>query len=274
MDHAGPHERWPAGRFYWSVLEAPASIRAGPLPAGLLVLLEEDVPLEGEALHAVCAPMGQGRMAVCAAPRSLLEALPPGTLSLCPEQIPGCLGGAVEPASFNLLVGKLEPPPLRRAKARRRLLLAAAVLACSALLSLGLLRRARHDEAIALARASATAAAMTQASVSELTLPRELEALRRAASAQKLRPSSAPDAAPALAALLGAWPAQVPSRPQSVLIDGASASIELSVEGDPSPFLRAFRAPRGWTLAEPRLNTAGSLTRLSLTLRRSAGEGP
>jgi hypothetical protein len=274
MAQDATHPRWPADRFYWSVLDAPASVRPGPLPAGLAQAFEDEVPTGGEALHAVCAPMGEGRIAVCGAPRSQLEALPPGTLSLSPEAIPECVGPSLDASSFNLLVGELEPQPLRRARSRRHLLTTAAALACAALLSLGLLRRAQHDQAVAAAERGALATAMAQAKVSELTLPRELDTLRRAAKSQTLRPSGSPDAAPALAALLAAWPAQVPCKPQSISIDASGASIELSVEGDPSPFLRAFKAPQGWTLAEPRLNTAGSLTRLSLTLRRAGGGEP
>ena len=73
-----PHQRWPAERFFWALLEAPGYTRAGELPIGLRQALEDEVPAED--LHAVCAPAADGRLIVCAAPREVLRAVNPGGL--------------------------------------------------------------------------------------------------------------------------------------------------------------------------------------------------
>lgn len=263
------HLRWPADRFYWSVLEAPGLTARGQLPAGLLADLEADVP-SGEPLHAAAVPLEGGRIAVCAAPRSALEGLDQAALSLTPESIPPCIPGGPDPASFNLLTGALEPRPIARARARRHLLAAASLLLCAGLISLGLLRRSEHDSTTA---ASASAAAESLLASTGQTAPglgRELERLRRAA-VPAAAPSDAPDAAPTLAAILEGWPAKVPSKPVSIQVGKEGVFIEVGVEGDPTPFLSALKVPGGWALAEPRLNSAGSITRLSLAMRPREG---
>jgi hypothetical protein len=80
-----------------------------------------------------------------------------------------------------------------------------------------------------------------------------------------------PDASLALAAVLNAWPANVPSKPQSISVGQSGVLISVSVEGEAAVFLKAFSPPPGWTLDEPRLNTADKVTRLALQLRRAGG---
>jgi hypothetical protein len=119
------------------------------------------------------------------------------------------------------------------------------------------------------AAASASAAAESLLVSTGQTAPglgRELERLRRAA-VPAAAPSDAPDAAPTLAAILEGWPAKVPSKPVSIQVDREGVFIEVGVEGDPTPFLSALKIPGGWALSEPRLNSAGSITRLSLAMR-------
>jgi hypothetical protein len=58
-------------------------------------------------LHAVCAPIGEGRLLVCAARRDDLARLPQQFLSVIPEAVPE-FGSAATARSLNLLIGSFE----------------------------------------------------------------------------------------------------------------------------------------------------------------------
>lgn len=281
-DPKAVHVTWEPERLYWAVVHAPAWRRAGELPPGLRPELADEVPVPPDELHAVCAPAGDGRVIVCAASRSALENLPGEAVTLTPASLPACIGiddGAVSPGVLNLLVGPHEPVPVRRARRRRHLIGAASVALCSALLALGLVRRAAHWDNVAKDAAAARASVLSRAGLSgggsegPHALAAELARLRRrAAASTSVRP--APDAAVALASVLKAWPADVPSRPESLRISQSGATIAVNVDNDPAPFLEAFKPPEGWRAAEPRLNVSGSVTRLMLELTpETAREG-
>jgi hypothetical protein len=265
---------WPAERFYWSVLEAPQWKRRGPLPEGLKVFLEEDVPVSAEGLHAVCAPMGDGRVLVCAADADSLASLEPGTITLVPETLPDFAGGALAPSALNLLVGAFEPRAVRRGRNRRQLAAAAAVLVTAGLAAVGFSRRAAvweqasHDASAATDQVLATA--LPGATPESLAMD-VMRAKRLAEAASQLRPP--PDAALALGAVLRAWPSGVSSKPQSLLVSESGATVSVTVQGDATPFLKAMKPPAGWTQDEPRLNSADSLTRLTLQLRPPGAQG-
>jgi hypothetical protein len=57
------------------------------------------------------------------------------------------------------------------------------------------------------------------------------------------------------------------------VVSEAGATVSVSVEGDPTPFLKAMKPPPGWGMDEPRLNSADKLTRLTLQLRPAIGAG-
>jgi hypothetical protein len=271
----GPHLRWPKERFYWSLLEAPHWKRAGPLPAGLLQALEEDIPVAAEELHAVGVPAGDGTLLVCAARAEELESLDVDLLTLCPEALPDFAPQGVEALSLNLLVGAKEPAPIRRAREGRHLARAAAVALVVGLLSIGLARRAAHLEGLAQRAQAASSAAVQRLLPSGTpdTLALEVNRARRVTeSSARVHP--APSAAAALAALLRAWPTQAPSKPQSLVVTETGATVSLSVEGDPTPFLKAMKPPAGWSMDEPRLSASDKLTRLTLQLRPSNGGTP
>jgi hypothetical protein len=170
---------------------------------------------------------------------------------------------------LNLLVGDLEPVFMRRSRVHRHAAAAAMMLVCVALITTGMLRRASHWNRKADAAAASRLAVIgrTVAGASDEALATELAHLRSAGDVLA-HAGPAPDAALALVELLKAWPADVPSRPQALSVTGSQASISVIVEGDAAPFLHALHPPRGWLLEEPRLNTAGSATRLALSLRR------
>jgi hypothetical protein len=265
---------WPADRFYWAVLDAPGVKHTGPLPAGLLPMLEEDAPADATDLHAVCVPLADGRLVVCAAGRSDLAEVPPDVLSLTPCSLPcfvESLGVTAE--RFNLLVGAFEPRPIRAHRIKQHAFAAATILLCGLLVGVGLHRRcSRWEERAESARVAA-------ASIAEkvTTTGRADDIAAEAARLKGVRDALAkaapqPDASLSLAAVLHAWPANVPSKPQSISVSSTGVSISVSVEGDAAAFLKAFTPPPGWTLDEPRLNTADKVTRLALQLRPLGGK--
>jgi hypothetical protein len=195
-----------------------------------------------------------------------------GVLRLTPEGLPDFAGGA-DASGLNLLVGEFEPRLLRRARTRRQALAIAACLGCAALVSAGLLRRAAQWSSLAEQARAATRAVVGEVGAgSPEALTLEVRKLRSAAfPASAIR--GGPDAALALSSLLASWPGRVPNKPQSLMLNGSGMTIGVTVEGDPAPFLRAFKAPAGWTQEEPHLNTAGSVTRVNLQLR-PAGATP
>jgi hypothetical protein len=254
-------------RFYWSLLEAPQWQRTGALPAGLMQALEEDIPLAAEELHAVGVPAGDGLLLVCAARAGDLEALDADLLTLAPESLPDFAPLGVDASSLNLLVGAHEPGPIRRARMKRHLARAAAIALITGLISIGVARRAAHLDSLAQRAHAASAAAVQKLLPGGApdTLALEVSRARRVAdSSARVHP--APSAAAALAALLRAWPTQAPSRPQSLAVTESGATVSVSVEGDPTPFLKAMKPPPGWTMEEPRLSASDKLTRLTLQL--------
>jgi hypothetical protein len=318
----------PAERLYWSVLDAPrgARLRPGPLPIGLRIAFEEDVPIpeniagdEAGAMHIVCTPLPGGRILACGGPiAELTAALPPLATALIPASLPAFIHDelvadpaadrAADPASLaaslNLLVGELEPAHIRAARARRRTVVLAASLLAVLLLALGLSRRAASDRLLA---ADALAAADTAAQdlgralslparITPDTLPAILAVAQRSAdAAARIAPPR--DASGPLEALLAAWPAPptfpaVPdlhsnawtSTVQSLNVTGDTIALILTIDGEAAAFLREFTVPPGWSLDEPRLTTigrpasgagdAGTLVRLTLTLRRAAEMEP
>lgn len=266
--------RLPADRFFWAVLDAPGLTRPGPLPESLLPELAEDLPVPVEEVFAVATPASDRKLLVCAIRRADLQNLAPSLQGLYPDSIPESLGVKATAASLNFLVGEFVPLHLRRASTHRHLRHAAFLLVAVGLTSLGLVRRAAHDDRIAMAAQVAadelvTALAPGQSPVTAtLAIDQELERLARAAKADSaLVPP--PDAAVQLQHLLAAWPAQVSSKPQSLSVLPTSIMASVALEGDASAFLHALHPPQGWTLEEPRMNSAAGITRVSLQMKPS-----
>jgi hypothetical protein len=265
-------------------MDAPGWKRPGPVPRHFLPSLEESIPLSADKLHGVGVPLGDGRAVVCAVAIDELAHTGRHATSLTPQEVPDAVraacGAELSPSSFELLVGPFEPAEQRSLRNRSVLRMAAAVLVFCGLLSVGFERRAAHWRAV---EASAQAAARNIRAT--LDLPQanpgtadveivsasveSLKAVRRAAAESK--PS--PDAALALAELFRGWPATDASDTQSIGISGGVVTVSTAVRGDPRRFLDALRVPEGWTLDEPRLNSAGELTRMTITMRYSQGGG-
>jgi hypothetical protein len=262
--------RWPAERFFWAIIEAPAGLckRAGALPQSLVPDLASQVPAPVEDLHAVCAPLGEGRIVACAAVRIDLNGTD-GALSLTPECFPAELDLAgLDPSILNLLVGPFEPLTLRRARGRRLLTRAGFVLVLLGLVTVGSLRRAAHAHAVTAAAAGAAKGllALLGPSTTQPSLRAELDSLSRSAGFD-LASRRSPDAAAGLEAVLSVWPSAIQSRPQSVSIGPDGVSIAVLVPGNPADFVSALRPLAGWRLDEPSLVSVGAQTRINLHLR-------
>jgi len=255
-----------ASRLYFAVLEAPGAWRAGPLPEGLAPLLEDCLPAPLQGLHAVVRPLGAGRVLAVAGDAAELAAAGAGAARLVPSAVPEGIasGEVVDPGSIDLLVGDLEPAPIRAARARRRAALSLAACACCLLAAAGLLRRAGADAE--RARRDSAAASALLAAHAPPTRPNEAGLASAVASARSALASArgaapAPDAAATLAAVLAAWPGPAPGSPPSPPLRPASISVQpdgvsfaLLVEGDAAAAAALLRAPPGLLLDEPQIS--------------------
>jgi hypothetical protein len=254
---------WPAERFFWAVIEAPGIRSDGTLPEGIKPMLQEDLPVPAEEVHAVGAATIAGKLLVCAARRRDLEALPSGLLGLSPEEVPALIEPRPDPATLNLLVGDFEPAPLRRERTRRRILLTLTVATLACLVAVGLSRGAD-----AWTRAGEQARAATSSlGASPTAVHVELERLRKAPrmDAKSIAPH---DAAAALASLLSAWPRELECQTDSVQVGTTTMTLSLTVAQDARPFLSALRPPEGWILEEPHLTSTSEGARLRVVLHR------
>jgi hypothetical protein len=192
---------------------------------------------------------------------------------LAPESLPGFAGSALDPDSLNLLVGRHEPAALRRARVRAHLVAATLVLIIAAAVALGLSRRASILKTVAEESVAETQRVLQRGGFGgpEQLHLELLRARRLAEAGARVRP--APDAALALEGVLRAWPAAASAKPQTLAVNDSGAALSVSVEGDATPFLRAFVPPAGWSLDEPRLNATEAITRVSLQLRRGGAKG-
>jgi hypothetical protein len=257
---------WPTERLYWAVLEDHGWRKGGEVPRGCLCALAEEIPEAVEDVHAVCLGMDDGRLVVCAARREDLEAVDADVVSVRPASLPGFVEGRAEAGELELLTGAFEPRRFRRAKAVRRMLVLGALVMCTALVSLGLERRARAWEAGASKYESEAVriASIAVPGGSPEDVEREIDRLRE-------RPrdlGAREDASVALASLLRAWPSEVASQPQSVSVRPGAAAVAVLLESEPGAFLDAFRAPAGWQLEDPRVSNARGAWKVSLELIR------
>lgn len=261
----------PVERCYWAVLDAPGFKRSGPIPPGVLDLFADEVPVPLSELHAVCAPASSGKLVVCAVHADELREIDAGTAALTPASVPEHLTG-VDLMAFNLLVGTFEPRQERTKRVRAQLSLLATVALLFALTTWGLVRRTAHWNAAGSAAQTFMQSLAAGDDPSGVSI--ELASLRQINEVMaRVRPT--PDAAAALVELLTAWPTSVPCKPQSIAVSETGISISVTVTGDASAFLRAFTAPTGWQLSEPRVNSMDDVTRILLQLQRTIqGETP
>ncbi len=274
----------PASEFYWSILtvDQPArgTRRVRPSRDYLDSLFEEDLPLDLAEVHAVYAPVPDGRFLACAAPRSMLADLPGGTLALTPESIPTSLGldTAVACDQLNLLVGKFEPRELKQERSKRWAIALTVCVACVAFLTFGLARRAAsahrsaHDvdaATVALAQSALPGKPATLDTASFLT-QQELASVRSLHAAEATG-ARAPDAVAPLVDLLTHLPRTTSLRTDVLAVTPQTITLNVATDADPQAFLKGLEPPPGWTLDEPRLTASRGegATTLAIQMRRT-----
>ncbi len=261
--------RWSSDHFYWAVLDAPGVRAANGVPEGVLPILQEDLPVPVEDIHAVGAVGADGKLVICAARRNALREVPAHVLRLSPEDVPAFIEPKIDAAAFNLLVGDFEPVSLKKERGRRTAILTAAAVALACILSVGLSRRAEawhraNDQARA---ATATVTNTYSPTAGPLLMQMELDRLRKAPRGDA-KPVMPPDAGSALASLLSVWPKELECQTDSVQVSPTTMTLSLTVAKDARPFLSALKPPEGWTMDEPRLTSTGDGSRLHLVLHR------
>lgn len=263
---------WPAESFYWAQIDAMGWSGTGELPVGLLPVLAEELPVSIEHVHAVGVPTSDGRVLVCACTHTQLAEVDPGCVELKPLALPHGLDASIEPGMFNLLVGAFEPTGIRQTRYSRHLQLAATLTLCSLVLSIGLMRRSWHAESTSAqaVKASSTLLADFTSDRKDETLSQQAKVMQSIADTTK-RAKLPIDAAAGLESLLRVWPATIPAKPISVSVGTDGISLGVVVEGDPAPFLQALKPPDGFIFDEPRINAAGTATRLAIHARYTSG---
>jgi hypothetical protein len=264
-------------RMYWSLVPAPGSVRPGPIPLGVAQDVQADIPIDLSELHAVGVPTraGEPRLLVCAARRTDLRTYLDGPDALYPADVPEFAQGlGVSASEFNLLVGDFLPRPLRRRAERRHLAAAAAVLACVAMLWVGMHRResaARQRTAAAVEQQRQMLAGLDPGLASTDALQLRVNLLNQLKFALDAAPQAS-DAAETLAGVLAAWPVSAAPSPEAVGVQPSVVTASFSVEGDVSGALDALtnaQWPAGWSLQPPQLAKAGDRTRVAVELRKA-----
>jgi hypothetical protein len=218
-------------------------------------------------LHLVCKPVERGHLLVCGAPRASLESLGPDVVVVTPVAVPGCLGATKTASDLNLLVGEFEPRLVARARARVHLAAMAFSVVIAGLVMIGLHRRASAWDRNAGIATESTAALLKEHALGQTAEQLALDVQRRKGEATEASVLRTPDeAAPVLVQFLRRWPAEQSAKPLSLNITPRTAAVSLVVQGDASGFIGSFRPPAGWSLEEPRLNTAGDTTRVNLQM--------
>ncbi|MDX2148504.1 MAG: hypothetical protein SFZ23_13375 [Planctomycetota bacterium] len=299
--HATPEDvdiAWPAGKFYWCLIDAP--LRAGQeLPVAMRGAIDDDMPLSADELHAVAIPVAvlefsglpSGTL-ICALPHIDLASIDARARSLRPAALPPGLDATCELARINLLTGRFEPPALRRRRYLRRAWVLAALTSASVLLTIGLERRTasiKAEEAALrmatykLADAARSVSPLRFAQTASLFDDAEMQAdpLEQTAThrdilltlTEKLADvSSELDASGPLAALLANWPQSKSVTVQTIRSSGDVLSVSALIEGDAAAFLSVLPQLPGWAVGEPRVQALGDALRIQLSFRR-ASEG-
>ncbi|MFN0012196.1 MAG: hypothetical protein ACKVS8_11200 [Phycisphaerales bacterium] len=280
---------WAADRFMWAVIDGQGWQRTGLLPDGLRPTLQDLCPAPLDNYHVVCTPPDSagraGTLLVCAALIDDLRALDQRVERLTPASVPASLlpvgmdeaQGVALASHLNLLVGAMEPQPLRHRRFKRHALVAATTVVCALLVAAGLARREQHWQRV---EAAAGTSLQTLAQgvdpntdlLAAADIPAALERHLRSLTvlARTARTADVPrDATDGLTGLLAAWPLRPEANLLGLSAAGDRASLSVSVAGDPAPLLKDLHAPAGWTMAEPRISTTGAATRLSIALMRT-----
>lgn len=267
----------PADRLYWSRLDdsAAAGLRGPARTRALRFALEPELPLPIEEVVAVFAS-AEGGIAACACRRDELEAIAERADVVLPESVPEWLGCPIDPSSLDLLRGTTPSRRVRHASLAQGAVLLALVVALSAAVTLGMLRRA---EGLKDAQRDIRSAI---ASAQDLVLPpvgpsAQPASIRLAAELRRVDPSPStsvedrfPHATHTLEQILSRWPAE--ARLQRLAVGKRDIRLDLGLPAgqDPSELLGNLETLEGWSLAAPVIRQSPSGTTLSISLQRAA----
>lgn len=298
-DATGQHLRWPAERFYWSEIDAKVLGRS-PDARRLLHLMEPDLPVPFETVHAAFVPMGGGRYVGCAVERSVLEReVPAEALSLQPDGPPPCVSADVDCSQLELLTGRYEPKQLSRVRRRAIGIVGVAAVLCLSLLLVGVERRIAVQRStvsdLELARRQVLVEALGPSAMNanaDLVLASELNRLRvtrgarlnmqGASIASAIADPRPTDVTPIAARLAAVWPRDLSVMAQTISIAPDAATVSATVQStseaqqlaDALAALGDDGAIGRWQLAQPRLESIRGAVNVSIRLERTEeGEG-
>ncbi|HMN96842.1 MAG TPA: hypothetical protein PKC43_10230 [Phycisphaerales bacterium] len=300
------HLRWPPGAFYWAIVDltplgrsvGTMSLRASRTGASPKVhrqigyLLEPSLPVPLEQLHWSFTPLGDRQVLCCAVDRGRLEplirdhaALETLTPSATPA-LPIDLDRPIDCEALNLLTGPFEPS--RIAKVRRMIVWQASLLIVLGIAGVGLgfgVRASAIENAIMTLERTRTARIVAALDDGESDLSRpssplppelrllaELRRLERASGGSTSANRRSDDAAPALAALLAAWPEPSQASFESLVVSSESIVVQ-GVAPEPAEAQRvsdALAGLRGWRLLQPQLRGLRDSVAFTIELRRAA----
>jgi hypothetical protein len=287
-----PHVTVPAGRLYWAVLDPRPLGRSRIADAEMGFLFEDSLPVPIESVHTRYRRLPDGRVAACGIGVGDMDAFDrTRLLSVTPDHIPGPVrellgdGYLVEPADLNLLFGPYEPIAVRTVRRRTGLVAASLAVASVALVAIGVLRRGQALDRATVAtdghRAEILRAAYPEraADGTVASMPPELRLLgevRRLASTRSSELPAVPDAAPALASILAAWPDGVGARCDGITVGERSATVR-GIAQDSEAVTRlddAYRNVPGWTMpGSVQFTQAVGASSFTISLVRSEADG-
>lgn len=282
--NAGAHVRWPAARFYWSILDTSNLPNRRPNTVQLGYLLEDVLPVPIDDVHAVYLPLSDDRSLACGVAReALAENQLHQALTLTPHSLPsyiedGASGRLPDPAAINLLFGPHEPAPVKRLRRRAGALLAMAMAVVLTLIFFGMeRRRAAVIDSIDQIKAEQDAVLGSVippeqrrafAGPPALQLTAELRRLRQTRSAHT--PDDAHvDITPIIVAMFTAWPSNVHLQTESITVDSQRILLVGRVPSmnDASKVNEQLDSVIGWTIDAPDANKRSDHTAISVSLK-------
>jgi len=285
IDVGGGDVRWPEEQFYWALLDA-RQLGVAPTVRQLGYLLESDLPVPLETVHAAFVKLSDGRHVACAAPIEAVRSVRDGgARTFGPDSVPAFVDAPVDPRRLNLLHGRFTAPAVRRMELAAHAVLLASVVAIAAVLVAGLRARVGAEAAAATAtesmRRDVLASVLGDAGrgpTADLLLTTELSRLRatRRALTADMR-ATLPDATVRLGDLLAAWPTDVhllteslSVRETGIAVVGGVASTDDAQRVADAMTAFARGASPGWRLDQPRFETRRDGIVVTLRLRPEA----
>lgn len=286
---SGTHVRWPASRFYWSILDSSNLPNGRPNASQLGYLLENVLPVSIDQVHAVFLPLGENRHLACGVARNdladhtLAAALTLGPQALPPhlhlEDDPGDSSSLLpDPATINLLCGPHEPTAIKRLKRRAGMLITIVMAIVLILALFGMERRRavaiQSVEQIKAEQDAVVASVILPEASSAFAGPLELQLTAELRRLRQTRAARAPDEhyadiTASVIALFSAWPADVHLETESVMIDPQRILIvgRAPSMSEASKVNEQLNTVEGWTIDAPDANKRSDHTAISVSLK-------